>query len=140
MKNTSNIRIVGLGISANIGVLLILVGGLFLLKTTGFLSFEITKILISWPMLLVALGLIALMCRHFLNAVVLLVVGCYFLLPRIYRVQGLEFPMDFMMYRNLFWAVLFILAGLAVIFRDRCRTHFHKQWCRKAQADVRPNK
>jgi hypothetical protein len=56
------------------------------------------------------------MRRHYFSATVLLVIGFYFLLPRIFNVLGFAFPIDFAIFRNLFWAILFIVVGLAIIF------------------------
>jgi len=91
-------------------ILLIAAGTLILLNQMGKLG-NASHILISWPMLIIAVGLINLIQRQSrIFGVILLIVGVFFLLPKIY--PGID-PHVVWKY----WPVLLIIFGLLVIFK-----------------------
>lgn len=124
MKNKTNLCF---------GSLLILAGFLFLLSNTGLLPFAINAVVFSWPMLLVLIGLVLLMFRNYLPASVLLLIGAYFLVPRIYFAYGLTLPFDISILKRLFWAVFLIFIGFIIVFTSHDRRWF---FYKNTHADV----
>jgi len=90
------------------GVLLLLVGSLFLLQNLGVL--DAGRLADYWPLLLVWLGLSRLLgprrSHHFASGAVLLVLGVLFQLDRL----GV-----FWFHIHDFWPVLLVVAGVALI-------------------------
>lgn len=96
-------------------ILMISVGLVFLADQMGWLSWQARKILISWPMLLVAIGLVNLIQRQSrIFGVILILVGGLFLLPRF----GVDIDVG-EIWR--YWPVLLIIAGLSIIFKYTLR-------------------
>jgi predicted membrane protein len=93
-----------------VGFILLVIGFILLLNTLGF---YVPDWLFSWPMLLIAIGVVNGARHNFKHpvAVVLIVVGSVFLLERI--IPELNF-------RNFIWPVLIISFGLYLIIgRDK---------------------
>ena len=100
-------------------ILLILAGLVFLAYQFDVLSDRASYIIISWPMLIIAIGLINLIQRQSRGfGVILLIVGGFFLLPR------LDIGID----RGeiwRFWPVLLIIFGFFIIFKVALRRRGH---------------
>lgn len=79
----------------------IIVGLLFLGRNFGIIDSDLFGILVSWQMLLIVVGVVNLIKRHFFGGVITIAVGAYFLLPEISWVEG--------EWLDMFWPVLFIL-------------------------------
>lgn len=109
--------------------LLLVATGIALLGfNVGWFPAEYKPIVISWQMLLVAIGLLSIFKRHIIGGLILICIGAYFLMPVIERnfpgALG-ETPLNLLSY----WPVLLILAGLAFLFRKSCKwgkCHSHK--------------
>ncbi len=88
------------------GLLIIAFGVLYMLKNMQVLDPGVWRIIFSWPMLLVAVGVVNFAGRHYSWGTLLVITGLIFLQLRIggYNILG------------LFWPVLIILLGVAVIF------------------------
>ena len=100
------------------GVIIILVGVVLLLYNMNVIPAQVENVLISWPMLLITLGLINISERRsWLQGAILLAIGVFFILPRIYW-----FPFNF---QQLFWPVLLIAAGVLILIK---RSRFHSHW------------
>jgi predicted membrane protein len=97
--------------------LLIAAGLIFLGFNTGTIPIQYKNIFISWQMLLIVLGFASFFKRHFLGGMVLVVIGGFFLVPEINRVNpdwlG-PIPTDFI---HLYWPVLLIAAGALVLLQ-----------------------
>jgi len=99
------------------GVLLLLVGGLFLFQNLGLI--HAGRLGDYWPLLLVWLGLTRLLgprrAHHFASGAVLLVLGVLFQLDRLgvfwFRIHD-------------FWPVLLVIAGVALI----TESYFVRRW------------
>jgi predicted membrane protein len=92
------------------GVVIILAGLILLLTNTGFLPYSFKHIFFSWPMLLIAIGLISLFTSESQTpGYILLVIGGVFLLPRILDV-------DFNV-MSLFWPVILIGIGVLILVK-----------------------
>lgn len=97
------------GKAAALGVLVIAAGLLLLARNTGFLDASISRILFSWEMLLIAIGVVNIFWRQsFWSGVILIGIGGFFLLVNFYH-------MPFSTWQ-LFFPALIILVGLKMIF------------------------
>lgn len=100
------------------GILLIAAGILLLLFNTGYLPIEYRHIVFSWPVLLIAFGLINIFNKDsWVVGIVLLAVGGFFLAHHL-----LFFPQDFHL---VFWPALLILFGLLSIVKRGFSHHWH---------------
>lgn len=97
---------------AIIGVILVLVGLFLVMRNTGFFPAFIEHIVFSWPMLLVAIGLVmTLGASEKTSGVIIMAVGGFFLIPMIFRETFHAY--------NLFWPSIFIIVGVIFIFSKR---------------------
>jgi len=97
------------GKAAGLGVLVIAAGILLLARNTGFLDETISRIIFSWEMLLIAIGLINIFFRQsFWSGLILIGLGSFFLLVNFYHM-----PFDTW---EIFFPALIILVGLKMIF------------------------
>ncbi len=93
-----------------IGVMIIIAGILLLLDKTGFLPFEIQHIIISWPMFLIAIGVISFFSSESRTpGSILIAIGGIFLISRI-------FEMSFNV-MHLTWPLILIAIGVVILIR-----------------------
>jgi len=93
-----------------LGVVIILAGFILLASNTGFFPYELKHILFSWPMILIAIGMISLFGSESRTpAYILLIIGGIFLLPRIFEVS-----FDIM---HLFWPAILIAIGVLILVK-----------------------
>ena len=93
---------------AVIGVILIIAGLLLVLKNMNFLSHYLTRIIFSWPMLLIVIGLVLLRKPKDRTAGwIVFGVGCFFLLPYLFG--------EYIDIYKLFWPAVFIIIGIVLI-------------------------
>jgi predicted membrane protein len=95
-----------------IGVILVLLGLFMVLRNTGIFPNFIEHIIFSWPMLLVAIGLVITLgsSGSRTSGVIIMAVGAFFLIPHIFRDT---FNVD------MFWPSIFIIIGVIFIFTKR---------------------
>ncbi len=94
-----------------LGILFVVIGGLLILENLNLLSYDLTHIFISWPMLLIVIGVYNLSRKAGSAGFILIGIGTYFLLPRIF-----DFPDEF--FHN-FWPLILVVIGLVFIFQWR---------------------
>jgi len=95
-----------------IGVILVLAGLALVIRNTGIFPSFIDHVVFSWPMLLVAIGLVlSLGASEKTAGIIIMAVGGFFLIPRI-------FSETFHMY-NMFWPSIFIIIGVIFIVTKR---------------------
>jgi predicted membrane protein len=96
-----------------IGVILVIAGLFLVIRNTGFFPEFIDQVIFSWPMLLVAIGLVITIGSSGgkLAGVIVMAVGGFFLIPLIFRES-------FHMY-NMFWPSIFIIIGVIFILSRR---------------------
>lgn len=101
-----------------VGVLFIIAGLIFGLHHVGIISYEWRHILLSWPMVLIALAAIAFSKRQPAPGIILLVVGGIFLMPRMAKVfPDLRWLSTWNMH-NL-WPLVLVAVGLVIIIASR---------------------
>jgi predicted membrane protein len=97
---------------AIIGVVLVLVGLFLVMRNTGIFPDFIDHIIFSWPMLLVAIGLVmTLGASEKTSGIIVMAVGGFFLIPVIFRETFHAY--------NMFWPSIFIIIGVIFIFTKR---------------------
>ncbi len=101
----------GLDKRAVLGIIFVLIGGLFLLNNYHLIPRHVTNVIFTWEMILIVIGIYNLLTQRFVSAIILLGIGVFFLLPDVYNV-----PYSF---HKLFWPALFIIVGLIFIFRKK---------------------
>jgi predicted membrane protein len=95
-----------------IGVLLVFAGLFLVLRNTGFFPEFIDHIIFSWPMLLVAIGLVMTIgASEKTSGVIVMAVGGFFLIPMIFRETFHAY--------NMFWPSIFIIVGVIFIVSKR---------------------
>ncbi len=99
-----------------LGIIFVAIGALLILRNFDFLSYDLSHILISWPMLLIVIGLYNLNRKAGSAGVILIGIGVFFLLPRIF-----DFQDDF--YHN-FWPIILVVVGIVFIIQWRKTPHF----------------
>ncbi len=99
-----------------IGLLLVLAGVVLIAENMNMLPYHISHILISWPMLLVALGVFNLARKSVTSGLILMAIGAFFLAPRLF-----DLPFNFF---NNFWPILLIAVGLVFMVRGKKKEEY----------------
>ena len=95
-----------------IGVILVLAGLFLVIRNTGFFPDFIDHVIFSWPMLLVAIGVVMTLSSTEKTAgIIVMAVGGFFMIPLVFRET-------FHMY-NMFWPSIFIIVGIIFIVTKR---------------------
>jgi len=99
-----------------IGVILVIAGLFLVIRNTGFFPDFIDNVVFSWPMLLLAIGLVMTLGASEKTAgIIVMAVGGFFMIPLIFRET-------FHMY-NMFWPSIFIIVGVIFIASQRRGWH-----------------
>lgn len=115
-KNQNNHSKTGSAIA--VGIVLVALGIIIILTNAGIIPWSLRHFLISWQMLLIVIGIFCLSSGNKTGGVVLLMVGGFFILPKLnslfpgINIFGASFT------RN-FWPLLIIIAGLWLIISPR---------------------
>ncbi|MDR0364417.1 MAG: cell wall-active antibiotics response protein [Bacteroidales bacterium] len=132
-----------------LGAAFLSVGFILIAINFGAISERFRHVLISWPMLLIAFGIIHLIIRtrgssHLrMNFNLLLIfIGCFFIIPRLEHAYPETFSWIPNNFTALCWPVLLIIIGVVIIFKwifcpkhKDCRHHsfnhaHHRYWDR----------
>jgi predicted membrane protein len=106
----------GLNNKALIGLVFLIAGLLLVFRNMDFLPYYFDNLIFSWPMLLVAIGLVlALGSKDRTAGWIVAGIGAFFLLPHI-------FNQSFHMYK-LFWPAIFIVIGAILITTRHSKKH-----------------
>ena len=97
------------------GLILILIGIVFLLFNFNLLPVQLKWVIISWPSLLIVIGLFKLFKRQYVSSIILFLVGTFFLIPRIIRIFPEIFPNGIENFTHNFWPILLVAAGGLII-------------------------
>jgi len=95
-----------------LGLILVLIGVILIADNSGMIPYSVSRIIISWQMLLIVIGLFNLAKRAVTPGLILIAIGGFFLLPRISGVP------DNIVYN--FWPAVLVIVGL-VFLMDRTR-------------------
>jgi predicted membrane protein len=97
------------------GLVLILIGIVFLLFNFNLLPAQLKWVILSWPSLLIVFGIINLFKKQFVSSVILFLVGIFFLVPKIVRAFPEAYPNGIEDFTQNFWPILLIAAGVVLI-------------------------
>lgn len=97
-----------------LGIILVAIGAVLIARNYGWLDYEFSRILISWQMLLIVIGLFNLARRAYTPAIILISIGLFFLI---------DFPDNF---RENFWPMLIVLVGVSFILQWRRSPNHHQ--------------
>ncbi|WP_163709868.1 LiaF transmembrane domain-containing protein [Mangrovibacterium lignilyticum] len=93
------------------GVVFIAIGAVLILQRLNLIPWSLSDILISWQMLLIAIGALAMMKGNRVMGVILIGLGTFFILPELFDV-----PYEV---RRLYWPAMLVLIGVALVYRQR---------------------
>lgn len=110
-KSTSSMFGKGMGF----GLILVLAGALLLAFNFGVLRPELKWVVFSWQMLLIVIGIFNLFKRQFISGVMSILVGTFFIIPRIIHQFPGAFPGLDTNFTSIYWPVLLIIAGIFLI-------------------------
>jgi predicted membrane protein len=104
------------------GFLLLLVGLVMILERAGILSWEVYDFLISWKMLLVAIGAFVFFSGNKGAGIIVMGLGAFFMIPDIFE--------DYDQIKRFFWPAIILLVGVSFMFappkRKKMQKHFKK--------------
>ncbi len=109
------------------GLIIVALGALLLADNFEGLSEHIRSVVFSLPMLIVAIGILNLFGRRsYVTGVIIIMVGVFFLIPKIFYNIDPDFT-------RLFWPSILIAIGILIIVRrgmghDHHHHHFHKHF------------
>lgn len=122
-KSTSPSGFTGRQLMATI---LIACGVLLLGRNLGFVPYELFRVIVSWPMLLIVLGAYSFLRRQAFTGVVLFAVGFCFILPRLGWLPWAPANVS-----AVLWPVLLVCIGIAFFYRPR---HKKREWKMRDEA------
>ncbi|MDR3651868.1 MAG: DUF5668 domain-containing protein [Paludibacter sp.] len=96
----------GLGL----GLVLMFIGIVYLGSNFGLIPFPLKDIIISWQMLLIFIGVVNLFRRRLISGVVLIFVGSFFILPKVFPFLDHNFQQNF-------WPLILIAVGVVIILQ-----------------------
>lgn len=96
-----------------IGIILIFVGIVLIAKRMDFIPYDVSRIIISWQMLLIGIGLLNIFTKeNYRSGLILISIGSFFLLPRVFDISHEM--------RNMMWpAILVVIGALMLVVRDK---------------------
>jgi predicted membrane protein len=105
----------GLGTIA-FAALFIIAGITMLGHNLGYISDDIYRVIMSWPMLLIGIGVVSFFKRQLVAGLMLTAIGSYFLIFRIINFEG-------ELVRMYWWPVMLVLVGVFLILRRHHHRH-----------------
>jgi len=121
LKNSfRNGRTKGLGF----GLLLVAIGIILLSANAGLIATPLKWVLISWPMLLVVIAVSKFIKRDFYSGSFILLIGTFFLIPKIMRAYPESFPGMDGSFTHTYWPLLLIAGGIIMVLNRL----FGRQW------------
>jgi predicted membrane protein len=123
----------------SLAVFLIAVGVVFLGFNMGVIPIQYKNVFLSWQMLLIFLGCLSIIKRHYFGGLILMGIGTFFILPAIEKIQPNflgQIPADLV---QTYWPVLLIGLGVIVLLQwlfpskykmkfmqyEKCHHHHH---------------
>jgi predicted membrane protein len=93
------------------GIILIAIGGVWILEQLGVIPHILRDVIISWQMLLIVIGVFSLFSGSETSGWILIVIGSFFLLPHVFEV-----PWEI---RRLAWPGLLVIIGVLLLVRHQ---------------------
>lgn len=93
-------------------LLLIIAGAAFLGFNLGYIPMPYKNVIFSWPMLIIAFGILSLSKCHFWNGSILLIIGGFFIIPDLTAACPGLINVDATNFTHLYWPVLLIAGGV----------------------------
>jgi predicted membrane protein len=121
-KTRKSIRYTGIVL----GILLILLGGLLVSSHAGLLPANFTRIILSWQMLVIVIGILSLFKRSTFFGLFLILNGGFFIIPRLAEVYPNAFPWVNDEFISGYWAGLLIMTGILIVIHWIFKPH--KKW------------
>ncbi|NDP22903.1 MAG: cell wall-active antibiotics response protein [Paludibacter sp.] len=104
------------------GLVLMLIGVIFLGFNFGLIPIELKSVIISWQMLLIFIGVVHLFKRRMISGVVLIFVGGFFIIPKV--IHGIDGN-----FVHVYWPLLLIGAGIVILLqRVLGPKYFSESW------------
>jgi predicted membrane protein len=100
-----------------VGIILLLIGILFLSFNFGCFSPELKWIFFSWQMLLMLIGVVLICKRNFFGGGAMFITGAFFIIPKLMEAYPYFFPGNPENFTHTFWPVLIILGGILILFQ-----------------------
>ena len=97
------------------GIMLMLFGIVFLGFNFGFIPHQLEHVIISWPMLLVVIGVSHYLRRRVFSGTILVLIGSFFIIPRFIEAFPVYFPGFNGDFTHIYWPLLLIAAGILII-------------------------
>jgi len=111
----SNHTVYGKGLGT--GILLMVIGVLFLGFNFGLIDSPLKRVIFSWPMILVVIGVVKTIKRDYFTAAILYVIGFFFLMPKIIHAYPQSFPGMDGNFTHIYWPLLLIVGGIFLIMK-----------------------
>jgi len=93
-----------------LGMLMVGIGFFYILRNLGIIPYEVSEVLFSWPVFMIVLGVFFYIAnKNIVVSLTAITLGVFFLIPQCFHV-----PLNF---RHIFWPVILVIAGVAMIFR-----------------------
>jgi len=104
------------------GLVLMVIGVVFLGSNFGLIPYHLKDIVISWQMLLIFIGLANIFRRKLISGVVLVFVGGFFIIPKVFPALDNNFQQNF-------WPLILIAIGIVIILqRVFGPRYFSEKW------------
>ncbi len=101
------------------GIILIAIGAVLIFERLNLIPWDIADLLISWQMLLVAIGVFAMLGGNRTGGVVLIAIGGFFMIP-----EMIEVPREI---RRLYWPMILVAVGAVLLFRHKgCQSRMQR--------------
>lgn len=126
MENEKQNRKTGRSNGVLVGIILLLIGILFLCFNFGLFSPELRWIFFSWQMLLILIGVVLFCKRNLFGGIVLFITGTFFIVPKFMEAYP-SFFADPSNFTHTYWPVLIILGGMLILFQGLFG--FRHGWC-----------
>ena len=97
------------------GLVLMLLGVVFLGFNFGWIPDQLRHVIISWPMLLIVIGVSHYLRQKFFSGTILMLVGAFFIIPRFIEAFPAYFPGVNGNFTHVYWPLLLIAAGILMI-------------------------
>lgn len=94
-----------------LGFILLLVGLVMILERSGFISWELYDFLLSWKMLLVAIGVFVFVSGNKTAGIIVAAVGAFFMLPDVFD--------DYEKIKRFFWPGILLVLGIVFMLTPR---------------------